>query len=79
MLHASLLYLNKVGVRSFEEGYTGYYCALFRKHFSDTLPNVSMKQQRNIERLIARCESILSGKTTFVGQEWKLSKVIYHI
>lgn len=42
------------------------------------LTSEMMKQQRNIERLIARCESILSGKATFTGQEWKLSKVYIH-
>ena len=34
-----------------------------------------MIHQRNVERLISRCESVLSGKNTFVGQEWKLSRV----
>lgn len=32
-------------------------------------------KQKNVERLIARCENILSGKTQFQGKEWKLSKV----
>ena len=32
-------------------------------------------KQKNIERLIARCESILAGKTEFQGKEWKLPKV----
>ena len=32
-------------------------------------------RQRNIERLIARCESIISGKTQLQGKDWKLPKV----
>lgn len=29
----------------------------------------------NVERLLSRCESILSGKAHFQGKEWKLKKV----
>ena len=32
-------------------------------------------RQRNVERLIARCESIISGKTQLQGKDWKLPKV----
>lgn len=31
--------------------------------------------QRNIERLISRCESIIDGKLSPYGKEWKLGKV----
>ncbi|XP_064391034.1 vesicle transport protein USE1-like [Halichondria panicea] len=31
---------------------------------------------RNVERLLSRCESILSGKTQFQGKEWKLGKYV---
>ena len=34
-----------------------------------------ISKQKNIERLIARCENILSGKAQFQGKEWKLAKV----
>ena len=34
-----------------------------------------VSKQKNIERLIARCENILSGKAQFQGKEWKLAKV----
>ena len=39
-----------------------------------TMATATVKQ-KNIERLIARCESILAGKTKFQGKEWKLPKV----
>lgn len=32
-------------------------------------------KQKNVERLIARCEGLVSGKAQFKGKEWKLSKV----
>jgi len=32
-------------------------------------------KRKNIERLIARCEGLVSGKAQFKGKEWKLSKV----
>ena len=35
----------------------------------------TISKQKNIERLIARCENILSGKAQFQGKEWKLAKV----
>jgi len=31
--------------------------------------------QRNIERLISRCESIIDGKLSPYGKEWKVGKV----
>ena len=34
-----------------------------------------VSKQKNIERLIARCENNLSGKAQFQGKEWKLAKV----
>ena len=36
---------------------------------------MAVRQQKNIERLISRCESILSGRASFEGREWKLAKV----
>jgi len=32
-------------------------------------------KRKNIERLIARCAGLVSGKAQFKGKEWKLSKV----
>ena len=39
------------------------------------MPMASKSKEKNIERLIARCENILSGKAQFQGKEWKLAKV----
>ena len=33
--------------------------------------------QRSVERLVASCESLVSGKGEFEGKEWKLSQVWY--
>ena len=32
-------------------------------------------KQRSVERLIASCESLVSGKGEFQGKDWKLSRV----
>lgn len=32
-------------------------------------------KQKNVERLIASCERLASGKGEFQGKEWKLSQV----
>lgn len=37
---------------------------------------MAVRQQKNIERLISRCESILSGRASFEGREWKLAKYV---
>ena len=32
-------------------------------------------KQRSVERLIASCEGLISGKGQFQGKDWKLSRV----
>ena len=33
-------------------------------------------KKKNVERLIARCENLVSGKTQYQGKGWKLAKVL---
>ena len=39
------------------------------------MTSAAIMKQKNVERLIASCEKLVSGKGDFQGKEWKLSQV----